>query len=880
MKNNIKTLFAALVMTCAGMATAYADTNHPERFVKVTRSQISYNECYIDFEYPDYDFDGNDDAMIHVDLGVELWSGNRINLSKMYRCHDEMKRYNHDYGAMEILGTDVRKELRTTRVRFYPTEKAMRDVKGIYVKGTWDIDDDGGKVIPVDEFRSVDLKGGAYNNGHHGSIEYDGNEYFVNKFGADGLPSGWNHHMYVKDGRDFFNSTTYYDGDLSSSRRSLRLHEFVNNKEFVGYSSIERSISVRNGSFHAGEGDVRITQRMHSDPYVFNKISCDKITDGGFNYRETEGYPQFSFYLAQHEGTEIDAYRTAEGSGRERIATFSCGGSTNFTWVDKTADVTVTYDYDFVSRKIDWGYHRFNKNLSYSIKVSGMDISFEGSGTSSSPYLIKNDEDFRKLAYAFNNGQKSFKKKYWKLTNDIGWKQGSYDRIPGVGTENNPFDGYFDGCGHTMNISVFLEWAGNHSPFCYVKDATIKNLRTTGEVYTNDKYTGGLAVMLSGTTVENCEIGHTIETGIEGNAYHGGFAGKAEAYGGKPTRITNCVFSGVIKPRDVSANSCAGFVASMQNGGSKTDCVITSCMNTGKITVDDYGCDVFVRNPGAEINNCYYKNFKNNNRYNARKLDESCKGVGLLDKLNTGWYIYAPGVYPVLKTFAPVGSKDVVLDNTCELNTTSDVRVPELEFVREFHAGERCTVTLPFALTSSEASEWGRFYTLDHYTAATGDVFFKLVEGGIEADKPYVFEAGSDFSNVEFSGKTIRATSGMPDASHAPSASGLVGTTRPVTVPEGAYGYSAGYDSFQRGEFVKVGSNVHLPSFCAYMWLTDDTAPATLNAVFTDDGGNVTGIETLTQDEENPTIYSLDGRKLDKPEHGINIINGKKVLVK
>lgn len=42
-----------------------------------------------------------------------------------------------------------------------------------------------------------------------------------------------------------------------------------------------------------------------------------------------------------------------------------------------------------------------------------------------------------------------------------------------------------------------------------------------------------------------------------------------------------------------------------------------------------------------------------------------------------------------------------------------------------------------------------------------------------------------------------------------------------------------------------------------------------------------TGIENITVDngQEN-RIYDLQGRKLETPQHGINIINGKKVLIK
>lgn len=45
--------------------------------------------------------------------------------------------------------------------------------------------------------------------------------------------------------------------------------------------------------------------------------------------------------------------------------------------------------------------------------------------------------------------------------------------------------------------------------------------------------------------------------------------------------------------------------------------------------------------------------------------------------------------------------------------------------------------------------------------------------------------------------------------------------------------------------------------------------------------GAPTGINHITTDKDMPVnIYDLQGRKLSSPKRGINIINGKKVVVK
>jgi hypothetical protein len=44
---------------------------------------------------------------------------------------------------------------------------------------------------------------------------------------------------------------------------------------------------------------------------------------------------------------------------------------------------------------------------------------------------------------------------------------------------------------------------------------------------------------------------------------------------------------------------------------------------------------------------------------------------------------------------------------------------------------------------------------------------------------------------------------------------------------------------------------------------------------------DITGIDQITSNEKNnATIFTLNGKRIDKPQKGINIIGGKKVIVK
>ena len=64
----------------------------------------------------------------------------------------------------------------------------------------------------------------------------------------------------------------------------------------------------------------------------------------------------------------------------------------------------------------------------------------------------------------------------------------------------------------------------------------------------------------------------------------------------------------------------------------------------------------------------------------------------------------------------------------------------------------------------------------------------------------------------------------------------------------------------------------------AYIQLDNATQPASLQINF---GGEVTGInQAATTNKGSNTYYDLSGRRVAKPQHGLYIVNGKKVIIK
>ena len=159
-------------------------------------------------------------------------------------------------------------------------------------------------------------------------------------------------------------------------------------------------------------------------------------------------------------------------------------------------------------------------------------LELDGQGTSGSPYLIKDADDWNNLADYIDSGADT-RDVYFKLANDI-----SVTTMVGA---NFPFSGYFDGDGKTLTVNLTSN-SSYCAPFSTISDATIINLRTEGTV-TCGIHGSGLVGRASGGTndIIDCVVNVNITTsqshsgGIIG---HGGDKGK--------TTLLRCVFSGSI----------------------------------------------------------------------------------------------------------------------------------------------------------------------------------------------------------------------------------------------------------------------------------------------------------------------------------------------
>ena len=230
-----------------------------------------------------------------------------------------------------------------------------------------------------------------------------------------------------------------------------------------------------------------------------------------------------------------------------------------------------------------------------------------GSGNESETITIASKEDWKAFCNRVNSGQTTLNA---KLTKDVDLGEeivmaGTKDLYsPGY---NNYFyyTGTFDGQGHTLSFNWEAGSRDCIAPFSYVKDATIKNLRTQGKITTKGDYLSGMVYAAFGTTtISGCISDVDITGGSDWDASRA--AGMVQTVTRDASvQITDCLVKGSITDNaDESERAMAGFVFS--NNGTYT---LTRCLYVGTNNAPNYSY-TFGTEKGisATFTDCYYLN--------------------------------------------------------------------------------------------------------------------------------------------------------------------------------------------------------------------------------------------------------------------------------
>ena len=524
-----------------------------------------------------------------------------------------------------------------------------------------------------------------------------------------------------------------------------------------------------------------------------------------------------------------------------------------------------------------------------------------------SALIISSEAEWDSFAESVNNGN-NYSNQFVKLTADI-----SVSTMVGT-SETNSFQGTFLGDGtHTLTFtkgtaeSAF--GAENCAPFRYTKNATIRDLKVTGTIYTSRKFAAGLVARNSGTTtITNCQIGTVIHSSVSGDGTHGGIV--AMPASSTTTTITGCVYNGRLLTTS-STQYCGGFVGW---SGDNTVTVAHSLyapdanivVAAGETAINHGATFVRGNTPTVETS-CYYTATMGGTQGTRAigtatapaNLGNLVQDYGMLQVYDNG--ILYDGTYYVAP--ATVSLVDNADNSTAISGANGYLAEVTLQDRTLYKDGKWNTICLPFDVTLAGSALNGataRPLTAASISGTTLNLTFGDAVTTLVAGIPYIIkwtkadgydqasEDARDIKNPVFNGVTIDATDRSYD-------NGVWGEERVRFL--GTYKSTAFSDEDKSILLMGGANKLYYPTSGAglgaqhaYFKIGENGAMLTRQLTdFSIDFGEddeTTGIISTTNHTNYTNSadawYSIDGRKLDsKPTRsGVYVNNGRKVVIK
>ena len=509
-------------------------------------------------------------------------------------------------------------------------------------------------------------------------------------------------------------------------------------------------------------------------------------------------------------------------------------------------------------------------------------------------YEIASKEDWKEFCDLVNGGQNAVDA---KLTRNI--DLGS--EITMAGTNAHNYSGTFDGQGYTLKLNWDSGSNGYIAPFSVVEGATIKNLRTEGQITSNEKFLSGLLMSAYGTiTLTNCVSNVNITSSILISA--------CDAAGlicfvkpGANVTIDDCVVKGNITATTTGTGKekMAGFVGSQEG-----TCTLNNCLYLGSGNGDRFS-RTFVGDAyyGATttLNNCYYlntcgtaqgtkitaeqlksgevtKKLQNNRTdkcYWAQQLGEMPDFYNAADKSKANYVYYDAAK----KGWA---CDDFRLTDEQPLPIGLDFTAATVTYERNFNGTQKATLCLPYDLSA----QGFKAYTLSG--GNKNEVHFKETKDKLTAYTPYYITA----DGTPLLGGTNIEVKAYTGANLTTSANGYSIKGTVVSMDNATAAAANAYILQDDGMFHKVTTDnpgATVPAYHAYIICPPQASGAKQLSVVLD--GETTGIGDVTNeatDGKNGPVYDLQGRRvadrLDDARHqlpaGVYIVGGRKVVVK
>lgn len=273
------------------------------------------------------------------------------------------------------------------------------------------------------------------------------------------------------------------------------------------------------------------------------------------------------------------------------------------------------------------------KNTLSNIWNGDVDTEWQGSGTETEPYIISTAEELAGLAQRVK-WYENFENTYFVLTNDIilGFDSSEYSEyisakyswIP-IGGEYYPFNGIFDGNGHTVS-GIYINNADNHQGlFGNISNATVKNLGIIDSYIKGKRVVGAVVGGADEQSkIINCYNSATVMAddgyagGVVGNAYEadiiscyntgtvigvndGGIGGVA---GCNNRIVKDCFNSGNVYASKSEKNLCNCYAGGVV-GCAWSD--VEGCYNIGIVSSNDMTAGGVVGDARQSVVDCYNK---------------------------------------------------------------------------------------------------------------------------------------------------------------------------------------------------------------------------------------------------------------------------------
>ena len=463
-----------------------------------------------------------------------------------------------------------------------------------------------------------------------------------------------------------------------------------------------------------------------------------------------------------------------------------------------------------------------------------------------------------------------------------------------IGSESTGYSGTFDGQGHTITI----DWNGNGGGyialFPFVTDATIKNLRVTGQMTSDSEPLGVFAFEAGGnTTFSGCVSDVKITNGDKNDTYCAAGMVRAAYSKGKIT-FKDCIVAGDLNgTTDNSRQGMGGFVCGQADDAT---CTFDNCLYTG--TNNSKGGYTFAPNP--TLNNCYYLN-PCGTAQGERIVEKQLKSGEVTKKLqgdrtDSCHWAQVLGEWPGLYCETDKAKPNYVYYNkenngwTCDdfrltdgqsLPIGLDFTAAKASYERTLAAG-KATLCLPYDLPV----QGFKAYTLADRQESRTAVHFKEVNGTLAAYRPYLLVADAP---ARLDGENLQVKADRSSIVLSAGNYYFKGAVHDVVnwwlTSDHAYILQAD------GQFHKVTSDnpsVTVPAYRAYISYNSHEGAKRLSIVF---DGETTGIDGTTDGATDGAadgaVYNLQGQRvadrLDDARQlpaGVYIVGGRKVVVK